>query len=342
VVIAAITSCTNTSNPSVLIAAGLVARKAVPRASPVKPWVKTSLAPGSQVVTEYLDAAGLQKDLDALGFNLVGYGCTTCIGNSGPLPTRSPRRSTTTTWSSPRCSRATATSKAASTRTCGQLSRLAAAGRRLRAGRHDDDRPHQGAARHRQGRQAGLPEGHLADDKEIADDHRSAFVTPEMFRGATPTSSRATSNWQAHQAVPRRQTYAWDDKSTYVQNPPYFDGMGNDPGAGHRHRGARVLGLFGDSITTDHISPAGSIKAAPPAGKYLIDAQGVAPGGLQPVRHAPRQPRSHDARHLRQHPHQEPDGARASRAASPSTTRRRADADLRRGDALQPRACRWS
>ena len=164
VVIAAITSCTNTSNPSVLIGAGLLARNARRAGLGVKPWVKTSFAPGSQVVTDYLEAAGLQADLDALGFNLVGYGCTTCIGNSGPLPepiaqaidARRPA-------SSPRCSRATATSKAASTRRRKrQLPRLAAAGGRLRAGRLDDGRSAERAARHRRRRPAGLPARHLA------------------------------------------------------------------------------------------------------------------------------------------------------------------------------------
>ena len=154
VVIAAITSCTNTSNPSVLIAAGLVARKARALGLTRKPWVKTRLAPGSQVVTDYLEAAGLQEDLDAIGFNLVGYGCTTCIGNSGPLADRrSPRRSPTTTWSRPRCCRATATSKAGSPRLPRQLSRLAAAGRRLCARRRREHR-HDHASRSARARTA--------------------------------------------------------------------------------------------------------------------------------------------------------------------------------------------
>lgn len=270
VVIAAITSCTNTSNPSVLMAAGLLARNAVAKGLKVKPWVKTSLAPGSQVVAEYLAKAGLQKDLDKLGFNLVGFGCTTCIGNSGPLP-------------------------AEISKTINEQGLIAGAvisGNRNFEGRVSPDvqanylaSPPLVVAYALAGSvQIDLTTEPLGMDKagqpvflkDIWPTNKEiqAFiaknVTKAIFKAKYADVFKGDANWQKVKA-PTGQTYAWDDKSTYVQNPPYFQGMGKTPNPVTEIVGARILGLFGDKITTDHISPAGSIKAASPAGKYLMD-----------------------------------------------------------------------
>ncbi len=274
VVIAAITSCTNTSNPSVLIAAGLLARNAVAKGLKTKPWVKTSLAPGSQVVAAYLEAAGLQKDLDALGFNLVGFGCTTCIGNSGPLP-------------------------APISKTINEKGLIAAAvlsGNRNFEGRVSPDvqanylaSPPLVVAHALAGTVTkDLTKEPIGEDRDgnpvfLRDiwpssqeiqDFIAKSVTRKIFMEKYADVFKGDANWQAVQ-VPAGQTYAWDDDSTYVQNPPYFVGMGKSAGTIGDVRGARILGLFGDKITTDHISPAGSIKAQSPAGKYLLD-HGVA------------------------------------------------------------------
>lgn len=272
VVIAAITSCTNTSNPSVLIAAGLVAKKAVEKGLTVKPWVKPSLAPGSQVVTDYLKAAGLTKSLDALGFNLVGYGCTTCIGNSGPLPE--------------------AISDAVQKNDLVAVSVLS--GNRNFEGRVNPDvranylaSPPLVVAY----ALAGSMQIDLANDpigtgkdgqpvylkdiwptsEEVATLQRK-HVTNKMFATRYADVFKGDKNWQGIK-VAGGQTYAWDTTSTYVQNPPYFQDMQMEPAPVTDIVEARVLGVFGDSITTDHISPAGSIKASSPAGVYLRDHQ---------------------------------------------------------------------
>ncbi|MCZ8193349.1 aconitate hydratase AcnA [Brevundimonas sp.] len=275
VVIAAITSCTNTSNPSVLIAAGLVARKAHALGLKVKPWVKTSLAPGSQVVTDYLTDAGLQKDLDALGFNLVGYGCTTCIGNSGPLPE--------------------AISRAINENDLVAVSVLS--GNRNFEGRVNPDvranylaSPPLVVAYALAGTmRLDLATQPIGQDKtgkdvflkdiwptsaEIAAIQKKS-VTSKMFAKRYADVFKGDSHWQAID-VTGGQTYAWDDASTYVRNPPYFEGMSMEPAPINDIVEARILGIFGDSITTDHISPAGSIKTASPAGKYLT-GHGVDP-----------------------------------------------------------------
>ena len=270
VAIAAITSCTNTSNPSVLIAAGLLARNANKVGLKQKPWVKTSLAPGSQVVAEYLEKAGLQTELDQIGFNLVGFGCTTCIGNSGPLP-------------------------APISKTINEKGLIAAAvlsGNRNFEGRVSPDvqanylaSPPLVVAYALAGTVTKdlttepLGEGangqpvYLKDiwptSQEI-NEFIEQYVTREIFATKYADVFKGDANWQAVQA-PAGETYAWDDKSTYVQNPPYFVGMGKSATTVAPIKGARILGLFGDKITTDHISPAGSIKAASPAGKYLTD-----------------------------------------------------------------------
>ncbi|MFJ5368181.1 aconitate hydratase AcnA [Bosea sp. CER48] len=274
VVIAAITSCTNTSNPSVLMAAGLLARNAVAKGLKVKPWVKTSLAPGSQVVAEYLAKAGLQADLDKLGFNLVGFGCTTCIGNSGPLP-------------------------APISKTINEKGLIAGAvisGNRNFEGRVSPDvqanylaSPPLVVAYALAGSvQMDLttqPLGQGSDGKDVylkdiwpsskeIQDFIQKNVTRAIFEAKYADVFKGDEHWQAVNA-PTSETYAWDDDSTYVQNPPYFRGMGKKPEPITDIKGARILGLFGDKITTDHISPAGSIKAASPAGAYLTE-HGVA------------------------------------------------------------------
>ncbi len=270
--IAAITSCTNTSNPSVLIAAGLVARKAAALGLSVKPWVKTSLAPGSQVVTDYLEKAGLQDDLDAMGFNLVGYGCTTCIGNSGPL--------------APPLSKAIADGDLVS---CSVLS-----GNRNFEGRIGPDLKANylaspplvvayaiaGSLRKNittepLGQDSNGNDVYLKDiwpsSQEIAE-IMAVAVTPQMFAERYSDVFKGDELWQAIKTS-GGQTYDWPLGSTYIQNPPYFDGMSTTVEAPSDVHHARILGLFGDSITTDHISPAGAIKADSPAGEYLQENQ---------------------------------------------------------------------
>ncbi len=271
VVIAAITSCTNTSNPAILIAAGLLARNARERGLSAKPWVKTSLAPGSQVVTDYLDAAGLTDDLDALGFNLVGYGCTTCIGNSGPLP-------------KPISNAINANDLVA----CSVLS-----GNRNFEGRISQDvranylaspplvvayaiagSMHVDVAKDSLGKDQNGKDVYLKDiwpsSKEIADVVR-AHVTTQMFAKRYADVFKGDDKWQSID-VSDEETYQWPP-STYVANPPYFEGMTKEPAPVAPINNARVLALFGDSITTDHISPAGSIKEDGPAGEYLKSHQ---------------------------------------------------------------------
>jgi aconitate hydratase len=269
VVIAAITSCTNTSNPSVMIGAGLLARKAVALGLKVKPWVKTSLAPGSQVVGEYLAKSGLQKDLDKLGFNLVGFGCTTCIGNSGPLPAEI----------------------SAAINDHDLVAAAVLSGNRNFEGRVNPDvranylaSPPLVVAYALAGSMRvdvttaplGIGRGgkpvFLKDiwptNKEIAATMRKA-LSRAMFTRKYGDVFKGEANWRKI-AVKGGVTYAWDPQSTYVQNPPYFVGMDRQPMAPTDILDARVLGLFLDSITTDHISPAGSIRKESPAGQYLI------------------------------------------------------------------------
>ncbi len=270
VTIAAITSCTNTSNPSVLVAAGLLAKKANALGLKTKPWVKTSLAPGSQVVTDYLNKADLSKELDKLGFNLVGYGCTTCIGNSGPLPDH--------------------IAKAVET---GDLTVAAVlSGNRNFEGRVN---PHVKANylaspplcvayalagnmhidlyKDPIGKGANGQDVYLKDiwpsNKEIADTIEQC-LTSEMFKSRYADVFKGPEQWQKIGGGKASETYSWDNTSTYVQNPPYFVNMNRKPEAVSDVKGARILAILGDSITTDHISPAGSIKKSSPAGEYLL------------------------------------------------------------------------
>ena len=272
VVIASITSCTNTSNPYVMIGAGLVARKARELGLTRKPWVKTSLAPGSQVVSAYLEAAGLQDDLDAVGFNLVGYGCTTCIGNSGPLQPE--------------------ISKAINLNDLVAVSVLS--GNRNFEGRISPDvranylaSPPLVVVYALAGSMniditkdviAHTPAGqpvYLKDlwpsAKEVAELVEKT-VTREAFQSKYADVFKGDAKWQAVETTDS-ETYDWPPQSTYIQNPPYFRGMSKTPGKISNVAGAKILAIFGDMITTDHISPAGSFKDTTPAGKYLIERQ---------------------------------------------------------------------
>jgi aconitate hydratase len=272
VVIAAITSCTNTSNPSVMIGAGLLARKAAARGLTAKPWVKTSLAPGSQVVAEYLEKAGLQKDLDKVGFNLVGFGCTTCIGNSGPLPEE--------------------ISEAVNENDL--VAAAVLSGNRNFEGRVNADvranylaspplvvsyaiagSMYVDLAKDPLGVDQKGKKVYLKDiwpsNKEIGE-FVAKNVTKQIFAKKYADVFKGDANWRKI-AVKGGLTYSWDDRSTYVQNPPYFEGMDKRQKPIEDIVDARVLGLFLDSITTDHISPAGSIKESSPAGEYLRDHQ---------------------------------------------------------------------
>jgi aconitate hydratase len=273
VVIAAITSCTNTSNPYVMVAAGLVARKARAFGLTPKPWVKTSLAPGSQVVTEYLDKAGLSQDLDALGFQTVGYGCTTCIGNSGPLDD--------------------AIADAI------EINKLVAVSV-LSGNRNFEGRVHPNVRANYLASPplvvayallgtmnvdiATAPLGTSRDgkpvylkdiwptNKEIADVVASSLSRDQFLRRYGQVT-KGPPQWQAIELEGDTNTYSWSDQSTYVKNPPYFDGITMEPSKKTDIRGARILAILGDSITTDHISPAGNIRKISPAGEYLSERQ---------------------------------------------------------------------
>ncbi len=273
VVIAAITSCTNTSNPFVMVGAGLLARNALKKGLTVKPWVKTSLAPGSQVVGEYLQKAGLQKDLDKLGFNVVGYGCTTCIGNSGPLP-----------------------ENVSEAITKGDLVAAAVlSGNRNFEGRVNPQTranylaspPLVVAYALAGSMKVNLISDPIGHDKkgkpvflkdiwpsatDIAATVRKA-VTTKLFRERYADVFDGGPAWKKIKVKEGALTYSWDIGSTYVQQPHYFKGMTLEPAPIRDVKGARILGLFGDSITTDHISPAGDIKAASPAGEFLQERQ---------------------------------------------------------------------
>jgi len=275
ILIAAITSCTNTSNPSVLIGAGLLAKKAVARGLTVKPWVKTSLAPGSRVVTRYLKSAGLLEQLEKLKFNLVGYGCTTCIGNSGPIDEG-----------------IAAAVKRGNLVACAILSGNRNFEGRINpvvrfnylaspplvvayalAGTMNLDVGSEPLGRGRDGEPVYLRDIWPSSD-EIAEVVAKS-VTPEMFRSEYAHVFDGDERWRTL-AVPKGELFSWDEKSEYVKAPPFFDGIGREPGKFSDISGAFALAVLGDSLTTDHISPAGSIGADTPAGKYLI-AHGIKP-----------------------------------------------------------------
>jgi aconitate hydratase len=275
VVIAAITSCTNTSNPSLMLGAGLLAKKAVERGLHVKPWVKTSLAPGSKVVTDYLDASGLTKYLDLLKFQLVGYGCTTCIGNSGPLPDA--------IGAAIKDNNLVAVAVLSGNRNFeGRIHPLVRANYLASpplvvayalAGRMDMDLTTESLGTGSDGKPVFLRDI-WPTPQEIESTVRDS-VTSEMYAKEYANVFEGDAHWKS-MPVPEGDLYKWDPKSTYIKQPPFFENMPKTPPALADIHGARVLAILGDSVTTDHISPAGSIAVDSPAGKYLI-ANGVKP-----------------------------------------------------------------
>ncbi len=272
VVIASITSCTNTSNPYVMIGAGLVARKAAALGLNRKPWVKTSLAPGSQVVTAYLEAAGLQDDLDAIGFNLVGYGCTTCIGNSGPIQ--------------PEISKAIAEGDLVATSVLsgnrnfeGRINPDVRANYLASpplvvayalAGTMDIDITKDALGQDKDGNDVFLQD--LWPSQQEVAELVQKTVTRDAFVEKYADVFKGDEKWQSVE-VPQQETYDWPAGSTYIQNPPYFHGMGPEPGTIQNIEGVKILAVLGDMVTTDHISPAGAFKETSPAGQYLLERQ---------------------------------------------------------------------
>ena len=327
VLIAAITSCTNTSNPAVMVGAGILARNARNRGLKTQPWVKTSLAPGSKVVTDYLEQSDLLDDLEALGFNVVGYGCTTCIGNSGPLPE----------------------DIAGAVQNENLIGCSVVSGNRNFEGRiHPLVRmnylasPPLVVAYALAGNlsvdlykdplgtdQDGNPV-YLRDiwpsSREIHD-LIASNVDAEMFERNYGSVFEGDENWSSLE-VPEGQTYAWDDSSTYVKNPPYFDGIAAEPVPTSDIAGARVLAMLGDSVTTDHISPAGLDRRGQPRGRLSHGPRRRA-CGLQLLRIAARQPRGHDARHVREHSAAQRVGRRQGGRLDQAHPERRAHDDLR-------------
>ncbi|MGE5624280.1 MAG: aconitate hydratase AcnA [Bacillota bacterium] len=269
VVIAAITSCTNTSNPAVLVAAGLLARKAREKGLTSQPWVKTSLAPGSKVVTEYLKKANLLADLEAVGFYLAGYGCTTCIGNSGPLPdaigkaVNDNKLSVAAVLSGNRNFEGRVHQDVRMNYLASPPLVVAYA----LAGSADKDLTHEPIGAGKDGKPVFLKD--IWPSQREVQDTIAQCLDAGMFKKSYGDVFHGDERWQGMK-VGTGDIYPWDGKSTYVQNPPYFDGMGKQAPGIPTIKGARCLALFGDSITTDHISPAGAIKKDSPAGKYLI------------------------------------------------------------------------
>ncbi|MCW5776806.1 MAG: aconitate hydratase AcnA [Phycisphaeraceae bacterium] len=269
VVIAAITSCTNTSNPDVMIAAGLVARKARALGLKRRPWVKTSLAPGSKVVTEYFDKANLTEDLDALGFHTVGYGCTTCIGNSGPLPPEieDAVKKGDLVVASVLSGNRNFEGRVHPAVRANYLASPPLVVAYAIAGTVDIDLTHEPLARTPDGRDVFLRD--LWPTHAEVQAVKAACLTPEQFRSKYGAVFTGNDTWNKV-PVSRSELYPWDDKSTYVQNPPFFEGMSETAPGATPIRRARVLAYLGDSVTTDHISPAGSIAENSPAGQYLL------------------------------------------------------------------------
>jgi aconitate hydratase len=275
VVIAAITSCTNTSNPSVMLGAGILARNAVQRGLRVKPWVKTSLAPGSKVVSEYLDRAGLTEYLDELGFNLVGYGCTTCIGNSGPLPeeisnvVQAEDLAVVSVLSGNRNFEGRINPDVKMNYLASPPLCVAYA----LAGTMDIDLYDEPLGEDDQGQPVFLKDI-WPSAAEVAETVQEA-VQSDMFHKSYGQVFDGDERWNSLE-VPSGDSFAWDPESTYVRRPPFFESLPREPEAVRDIEGARVLAVLGDSVTTDHISPAGAIKRDSPAGRYLIE-HGVEP-----------------------------------------------------------------
>jgi aconitate hydratase len=275
VVIAAITSCTNTSNPSVLIGAGLLAKKAVEKGLSVPPWVKTSLAPGSKVVTDYLARAGLTPYLEKLKFHLVGYGCTTCIGNSGPLPAE-------VSQAIDEKELVVASVLSGNRNFEGRINSEVRANYLMSpplvvafalAGRIDTDLRKDPLGNDRDGKPVYLAD--LWPTQREIEETMQQSISSDMFTKSYADVFQGDERWRGL-AVPKGETYAWDKDSTYIQRAPYFDDIKVQPSPVQEIKGARVLAVLGDSVTTDHISPAGSIKKDSPAGKYLQE-HGVKP-----------------------------------------------------------------
>ncbi len=275
VVIAAITSCTNTSNPSVMVAAGLLAKKAVERGLQVPSWVKTSLAPGSKVVRDYLERAGLTAYLEKLKFHIVGYGCTTCIGNSGPLPEAISKAIDENNL-------VVASVLSGNRNFEGRINPDVRANYLMSpplvvafalAGRIDLDLRKDAIAQDKNGKPVYLAD--IWPSRSEVEEAIKKSISSEMFRHSYGEVYHGDDRWRSL-PVPKGDTYAWEEDSTYIRQAPYFDGMTVKPGAVEEIRNARVLAVLGDSVTTDHISPAGSIKKDSPAGKYLIE-HGVKP-----------------------------------------------------------------
>ncbi|MGQ0530712.1 MAG: aconitate hydratase AcnA, partial [Panacagrimonas sp.] len=274
VVIAAITSCTNTSNPSVLIGAGLLARKARALGLKSQPWVKTSLAPGSLAVTEYLKKAGLIEDLEAMGFYVTAYGCTTCIGNSGPLnePIGKAIVDNTLSVSAVLSGNRNFEGRVHQDVRMNYLASPPLVVAYAIAGNTDIDLTSEPIGKGKDGKDVFLKDI-WPSNKEISD-AVTASVTADLFKASYADVLKGDARWQSIK-VTKSETYPWDSKSTYIANPPYFEGMTMTPPGIPEIRGARCLAVLGDSITTDHISPAGDIKKDGPAGKYLAE-RGVA------------------------------------------------------------------
>jgi aconitate hydratase len=270
VVIAAITSCTNTSNPSVMVGAGLLAKRAVELGMRRRPWVKSSLAPGSKVVTEYLARAGLQEPLDELGFNLVGYGCTTCIGNSGPLP--EPISAAVEQGDLVVCAVLSGNrnfeARIHSEVKANYLASPPLVVAYALAGRMDVDLLNEPLGEDRDGNDVYLHD--LWPSPEQVRDTVHEAVREEMFRRTYADVFTGDERWRSLE-IPSGDLYVWDEMSTYIREPPYFDGMPREPGAFGDVVGARCLVWAGDSVTTDHISPAGAIRPDAPAGRYLVE-----------------------------------------------------------------------
>lgn len=275
VMIAAITSCTNTSNPSVLMAAGLVAKKANALGLTTKPWVKTSLAPGSKVVTDYLEKAGLQNELNKLGFNLVGYGCTTCIGNSGPLKPEFSKaiKDGNLAVGAVLSGNRNFEGRVSPDTKANYLASPPLVVAYALAGSFKIDLSKDAIGKDKNGKDVFLKD--IWPTNAEIEAEISKCITPAMYKSRYSDVFLGDEYWQKV-AVVDSETYAWDEASTYIKNPPYFEGMTKDPQALADIKSAYVLALLGDSITTDHISPAGSFKPETPAGQYLI-SRGVNP-----------------------------------------------------------------
>jgi aconitate hydratase len=336
VVIAAITSCTNTSNPSVMLAAGLVAKKAVERGLTRKPWVKTSLAPGSLVVTDYYEAAGLTPYLDALGFQLVGYGCTTCIGNSGPLPeaiSECIHESGLITCSVLSGNRNFEGRINSDVRANYLMSPPLVVAFAI-AGRIDIDLYNEPLGTDGDGRSVFLKD--IWPTRAEIEEVKARAIQSEMYRKSYANVYEGDARWKSMD-VPTGDRFAWSDDSTYVRQPPYFLGMTRDaPEQVDDVHGARAIAYLGDSVTTDHISPAGSIKKDSPAGP-LPGAGGGGAAGVQLVRLAAGQPRGDGARHLRQRTHPQPPCRGDGRRLDDVLPRGRDHHHLRRGRAVRGR-----